>query len=108
MDHVEFYGMDWLDETYKYIIEDKRDHYLTLKALAPISRTPMDKDGAKSLQDYDKQLEKMFRSWTPWDVKKWDKSYLRSKVKSGTIVVIPDGSDNLDDPLYKDATILKR
>ena len=92
---------------YRYIQEDKREHYTFLLSMVPIARTPLDKDGGRAMEKYSKSVEKMVESLTPWDVTEKRSSW-RGRVKSGEVVVIADDpDDNLNDPLYKGAKILK-
>ncbi len=100
-----------MDQVYRYIQEEKKEHYLLLMALAPLARTPMDEKSGRSLQDYARQVEKMIDSLAPWTVQ--DKirdgltRKLRKKVASGTVVVITEASDSPNDPLFTGATIVK-
>ncbi len=72
--------------------------------LTPLARTAMSEEGGRAMDRYAKSVEKMLNSLTPWEQPLSD---LRRTVKSGTVVVIPDESDSPNDPLFKDATILK-
>ena len=69
----------------------------------------MDEKSARGLADYAKEVQRVLDNLTPWEKKeRLRNSELRKRIKSGTVVVIPDGSERLDDPLYQDAKILKR
>ncbi len=103
---MEYYGQKWLDETFQYIQEDKKELFVILSALVPLARTPMDESGARWMTQYGKSVEKMLDSLTPWDNQARMRD-VRRKVKSGEIVVIPDGSESPTDPLLKDARVLK-
>ncbi len=72
--------------------------------LTPLNRTTMSEEGGRAQERYARSVEQMLNSLTPWEQPLSD---IRRKVKSGTIVVIPDASDSPNDPLFKDATILK-
>ena len=69
----------------------------------------MDEKSVRGMADYAIEVQKVLDNLTPWEKKeRLRNSELRKRIKSGTVVVIPDGSDRLDDPLYQDAKILKR
>ncbi len=77
---------------------------MILMMLTPLARTSMSEEGGRAMERYGKQVERMLQGLTPWDQ---PLSEIRRQVKSGTIVVIPDASESPNDPLFKDATILK-
>ncbi len=81
---------------------------MALMAFLPLARTPQTKEGQRAMTDYSKRVQKMIDSVAPW-VKKdeLNRRRLRGKVKPGTIVVIPDGTDSPDNPMYSSATIVK-
>ncbi len=106
LDHVEYYGNGWLDQTYQFIQEDKKEMYVILSALFPLGRTPMDESGGRWMTSYGKSIEKMLDSLTPWESTS-RMSDIRRKVKSGEIVVISDGTESPTDPLLKDARVMK-
>jgi hypothetical protein len=98
------YGHQWLDEAYRFIIEDEKRRLQNLMAMMPLARTAMGKDDGKALADYSKQVAKSLDAMTPWVTGKNRRlSGLRKKVKSGTTVVIPDASDGANNPIYQDA-----
>lgn len=68
----------------------------------------MGKEDARALADYHKHVQKQIEAMTPWKSKhRRDLSNIRKTVKSGQVVVIPDGSD-VGNPLYKDADIQQK
>ncbi len=92
----------------RYIQEDKKEAFTILTAIVPLAKTPMDEKGAKALGDYSNSVQKMLDNLTPWQKKESLPTLgLRGKVKSGEIVVIPDGTVGPNDPLFKDAKVMK-
>jgi hypothetical protein len=91
-------------------MEDRRNHYEMMIAVAPLSRTPMDRRSGDAINKYSKELSRALEDLTPWLSKA---SALRAtygrKIKPGEIVVIPDESDGSlgTNPLYKDAKVLR-
>ncbi len=102
------YGPEWLNEVLRYIQEDKKESFTMLTSIMPLAKTPMDEKGARALADYAKSVQKMLNGLTPWEKDKGLPTLgLRGKVKSGEIVVIPDGTVGPNDPLFKDAKVMK-
>lgn len=92
-----------MQEVFQLIQEDRKTWITDMMAVMPLARTPMSKDGAKGLEDYHKSLVKWLDLLTPWNMaKRNDLRNLRKRIKSGQVVVIPDGPG---DPLSKDATL---
>lgn len=103
---MERQGDAWIDETWKLIQEDKKDHYSILMALMPLARMPQDKDSARSMQRYTTDIERMIRSLAPWQGVPGGRA-LKEKVGSGNVMVRLDTGDDPNDPLYKDAIRMK-
>jgi len=105
---VELYGIEWLIEVWKYIREDKIEHYRVLMSLMPLARTAMDKKGGQAIQKYGKDLERMFEDAIPWRKKaSRRRESLRGKVKPGEVVVVLEGTDAADLELYSDAKVVR-
>ena len=89
-------------------MEDKKRDLQNLMTLLPVARSAFGKEDGKALADYSKHVAKQLEQMTPWVSKhRRDLSDLRKRVKSGTVVVIPDASDGANNPIYKDANIRK-
>ncbi len=102
------YGPEWLNETLRYIQEDKKESFTILTSIVPLAKTPQDEKSARAMADYAKSVQKMLDNLTPWQKKDGLPTLgLRGKVKSGEIVVIPDGTVSANDPLFKDAKVMK-
>lgn len=99
------YGAGWIEQTWKWIQEDKNYHYNMLINIAPLSRTPMDKDGGKSLNKYAKTLRNLVDQLTPWKKPAGGlglREKLRGKVKPGEIVILLDeGESSINNPLFE-------
>jgi hypothetical protein len=106
LDQVELYGVEWLEDTWKQIQEDKKEHFELMASLFPLAKSPMGKEDAKTLQRYAREVERMLDSLTPWKGNQRSKA-LREKVGSGNIVVQMGPGDLPGDPLYKDAKIMR-
>jgi len=104
LDHIEVYGFDWLEDTYKLIMEDRRTQFGMLATMIPLALTPMSKQAAKGHADLGRRVNKMIDSMTPWIKPTSD---LRKRVKSGTVAVLADAGDDLKNPLFKDAHVRK-
>lgn len=65
-DMIERRGFEWLEESVKYIMEDKRNHYISLLQMFPVARSPMDSKSGKAIQKYYKEVAESFDSITPW------------------------------------------
>jgi len=63
---IERRGFEWLEESVKYIMEDKRNHYISLLQMFPVARSPMDSKSGKAIQKYYKEVAESFDSITPW------------------------------------------
>jgi len=110
IDQVALYGVEWLLETWKYIQEDKIDHYRMLMALMPLARTSMDKKAGSAQQSYSRSLERSLREATPWrkaSGRVMSESLRRKGLEDGKVVVLLDGSESANDPLYADAKIIR-
>lgn len=74
--------------------------------VAPLSKTPMDQKGSRSLNSYSKKLERVLSDMTPW-TKDSKFSALRRKygksMGDSQILVTFNPTDDPDDPLFKDA-----
>lgn len=101
------FGSTWLIEAWKKVREDKVEYYRVLAAVLPMARTPMDRKGASALKKYQKQIDKSLDAMVPWLRASNRLGGLRGKVKPGEAVVMLDGSDVMDQDLYKDAHIVK-
>ena len=101
--------MEWLNEVYKFEIEDQKRDLVNLMTLLPLARTAMGKEDGKALSDYHKHVAKELDKMTPWvSNRRRDLTDLRKRIKSGTTVVIPDASDGAHNPLYKDAQTVRK
>ena len=100
------WGMEWLFDTYKMVIEDMQSKYNFEFIMAPLARTPMSKEGVQATKRYSDNVKKVIENLTPWR-----KSDLRNKFKKkgkrGQVVVMLDAGETADHPLYKDATIVR-
>lgn len=101
--------MEWLQETWRYIQEDKKTEYKMRALIAPLGRTPMDRKSGQSMERYSKRLERMFDDMTPWDKNsKFNAmrdrfSKIRGDEEDTQVVVMLGAGDNPDDPLYQGA-----
>lgn len=96
-------------QAWKFIREDKADHYKTMAALIPLGRTPMDKRGGKALTKYQRDIERSLNALTPWRNKHsaLRERLLRQGVKPGEIVVVLGPGESADSPLYEGAKIIR-
>ena len=80
-----------------------------LIAIAPLSRTPMDKKGGHALADYGKSLERALEQMLPWQPSSRKTGYLRrrGRVKSGEVKVILDRGESGDLDLFAGADIVR-
>ena len=102
------YGIDWLEEAYRKILEDKRDQFLVLMSLLPLARTPMDEKSGRWASNLMRDLRKMLYSLTPWDSELGSvRASYKGKVKSGTISVVLDDPRLKNDPLFRGAKVVK-
>lgn len=73
--------------------------------IAPLSRTPMDKDSGRALDRYSKQLRRLIDRLTPWKKSASGlglREKLRGKVKPGEIVILLDeGESSINNPLFE-------
>lgn len=105
---MEVWGFEWLTTNWKYVQEDKIEHYRVTMALMPLARSPMDKKGASGLADYQKKLERMLNAAVPWQKRaSGRRESLRGKVKPGEVVVILERGESANDPLYSDARTIR-
>lgn len=106
---VEKRGTAWLEQTVRYIVEDKRSNYLAFLQMFPIARTPMDNKSGKAMQKYYKDVAKNFDAMTPW-ISHVKRNLARTrngkKLEPGKVVVTLDASDDPNLALFKGATIL--
>lgn len=106
LDEVMLWGLDWMFNTYKTILEDRQSHYNFLYLIAPLARTPMSKEGGRSTKRYADNVKSIIESLTPWR-----KSALRRDMKKkgskGQVMVMLDQGESANHPLYKDAKIMK-
>lgn len=109
LDHVEEYGFGWMEDAIKHIQEDKYQHYQIMSMMFPMARTPMDAKGSRAMQKYSKQVDEVLLSLAPWLKPKKARGSIRhhGKIKSGEVVVVLDSGETADDPLYKNAKIIK-
>jgi hypothetical protein len=71
-----------------------------------MSTTPQSKRGAQQLKNYASKVMRAIGELTPWSKDSHRKRFERAVAKTGgQVVVMLDGNDFADDPLYKDATI---
>lgn len=106
---VEKRGMRWLEESVKYVIEDKRNQYLALLQMMPIARSTMDSKSGRAMQKYYKDVAKNFENMTPWDTKnkrRVARTKNGKKLEPGKLVVQLDSGDDPNLALFKGATIL--
>jgi len=79
--------------------------------LLPIARTPMDEKSGRAAQNHVKEVEKMLSDLVPWQTKetgrKLRRSLLRKNVQPGEVVVMLDGDELADNPLYADAKVTR-
>lgn len=102
------YGLEWLDETFKLIQQDKRDYFLMVSQLLPIARTPMDKESGRSSNKYMKDIRKALYGLTPWDAAGGAiRAAYQDKVKSGSVMVVLDEPTQNTIPIFKDAQVIK-
>ena len=104
MEQVELFGIAWLEETWRYIVEDKQVEYNFWMSIMPLARTPGDNKGVGALKRYADKLRKSMEKMTPWR-----RSGLRERlkamgVKPGQTVVLLDSDESENDPLFKNAT----
>ena len=72
--------------------------------IAPVHRSPMDKDGGRALNDYTKKLEKLIDGLVPWKKRRgWARGLAKGSVKPGEVVVVLDQGDVPNDPLFEGA-----
>ena len=98
-----------MEDAIKHIQEDKYQYYQIMSLMFPMSRTPQDKKGARSMQKYMQQINDVLLELVPWMKKKHGRpmrSY-HGKVKPGEVVVILDSGETADLDLYKNAKIIK-
>lgn len=108
LDHVELHGTNWVFESWKMIVEDRVRDWRMMVAVAPLSRTPMDKGGASAMTKYAKNLDKQLANALPWQ-RSGGRGLgdLRRKVKSGETVVMLDANDDKNSALFAGARMQK-
>lgn len=92
-------------DTWKYIQEDKVERYRYLLQVIPLARTPMDGKGGRAMQHYAKQIERNLDKMVPWRKVSSRLADLRGKVKPGEVVVLLEGDEAADHPLYRGAKV---
>lgn len=107
LDQVERHGLGWIEQTWKYIQEDKQEYYARMMALMSLARTPMDEKGASSMRQYANRVERSIESIAPW-TKKQRSRRVHPNAKLGEVVVILDAGDPVKDPLFKGAKIVRQ
>lgn len=96
--------MEWLTDAWRYIQEDKANHYRILMNLAPLHRTAMDKEGGSALNKYAKSVEKMLDGMTPWVKRRgWARGLSKGNMQPGEVVVVLGDGDMANDPLFEGA-----
>lgn len=81
-----------------------------LANIMPLARSPFGKKDATGVKQYGDKVHKAISDMTPWRARG---SQLRERllsmgVKPGEVVVLLDSNDLPNDPLYKDAKVIKR
>lgn len=76
-------------------------------SLLPLARTPMDKTVGSSMRRYERKLLQELDKLTPWRSKARRMEHLRGKVEPGKVVVILEGGESSDNPLYAGATVTR-
>lgn len=106
---MELFGVEWLEDAYKHIQEDRREHYEWMMSLMPLGRTPMSEEGARALKNYARDIQRSLKSLTPWDVEDSYRKALKEKVGSGNVKVFLDAGEHglVDHPSFKDAEVVK-
>jgi len=64
-EHIIRYGMGWLEQSLQFIVEDRARDMEWALFVAPVARTPMDKQTAHSANRYFKQLRAYVDSLIP-------------------------------------------
>lgn len=80
-------------------------------SIIPLARTPADKKSAHGMKKYTKDVAKMIEGIAPWVKRqhyKRRRAMLKHNVKPGEIVVILDGGESSNIPLFKDAKISRK
>jgi len=115
---VELYGIAWVQNVWKYTIEDKQEFYRMLAQLIPLGRTAFGKEDGAQLKKYNQEIHNLLDSMTPWAGTARTASSGRSRhtalrerllaqgVKPGEVVVTFEPTDIRNDPLYKDAKVV--
>ncbi len=108
MDQIEVWGFRWLQDTYKYIQEDKAEAYKFAMMIAPLARTAQTKEGARAQQSYGDKLRRIVESLTPWSTSGLREQLLAQGVKPGTTVVLLDPGDGQGNPLWEGAATIRK
>lgn len=70
----------------------------------------MDKQGARALRDYQKDVEKMLDNMVPWRKRNRRSSGIqnhRGKIKPGEVVVLLEGEEPANYPLFQNAKVIR-
>ena len=57
-DHVQLYGISWLDKTVRLIIEDRQSLYSFIASVVPLASTPMSEEAAKAMKEHSNEVYK--------------------------------------------------
>ena len=84
VEQIEEYGEEWLIAMVRHIISDKVEDRRWLVAVAPLSRTPDSKKGARALQRYGRTLHSSLDNLVPWRKKEKRERLLDQSQKPGS------------------------
>lgn len=94
-----------MESVYKLIMEDQRQDYNWAMLVAPLARTPMTKEGGRTLKSYADKLRRMVEALTPWRQSGLREQLKRQGVKPGETVVLLDSGEASP---WQDARTIKR
>ena len=104
LDHVELYGVGWLEGTVQLIQEDRANHYQMLMMLAPLARTPMSKEGGRGLDKYARSVRRAINQLTPWRKhSRFAKAH--PKAQQGEAVIVLDAGERLPEDFTRGAKV---
>lgn len=66
LDEVELYGISWIEEEYKLIIEHEASDRQFLLNIATVAHTPQTKEGARSVAKRYRSMMDAVQAMTPW------------------------------------------